>query len=161
MNFKESDLPGIGKKFTIETQSGQFLSVVLLLNGNREVFIFDDPEDDPLLNFKLTEDEANLFGSILMGTYFKPEQEKEKELLMNRLSIEWVRISEKCLLAGKSILEQQVRMKTGITIIAIIRENETIINPNPETIIKINDTLVVVGERDKTKVFNDIYQTTK
>jgi TrkA domain protein len=161
MNFKESELPGIGKKFTVQTNAEQYLSVVLLLNGKREVFLFDDPDDDPSFHFLLTEEEANLVGSILMGTYFKPEQDKQKELLLNKLSIEWVKISEVCLLANHSIYEQEIRKRTGITIISIIRENETLINPEPETMLKIGDTLVVVGSREQTKKFNELYRTTQ
>ena len=161
MNFKESELPGIGKKFTVQTNEGFYLSIVMLLSGKREVFLFEDIDDEPDYHFLLSEEEANLVGSILMGTYFKPEQEKRKELFINKLSIEWVSISDKCQLANRTIFDEQIRKKTGITIIAIIRENETLINPEPETQLLLGDTLVVVGSREQTRAFNEFYNTSR
>lgn len=153
------ELPGIGKKFTFWTKAKQFLSVVIMANGKREVFLFDDPDDDPTFHFLLNEEEAGLLGSILMGTYFKPEQDKQKELLLDKLSIEWVNIENGCTLAGKTIFQEEIRKKTGITIIAIIREEESIINPPPETLMKSGDTLIVVGSREQTTAFKEFFKT--
>jgi TrkA domain protein len=153
MQFKESDLPGIGKKFTIKTNAGHFISIILHINGKREIFHFTDPDDDPIFHFLMTEEEANLIGSVLMGTYFKPEQDKQKELLLNKLSIEWIDVHSNSSLINHSILQLQVRKLTGITIIAIIRGNETIINPKPETVILPSDTLIIAGTREQTHNF--------
>jgi TrkA domain protein len=159
MNFKETDLPGIGKKYSVETMENQLLSVVIHLSGKREVLLFNDPDEDPDFHFLLSDEEAGLVGSVLMGTYFKPEQEQQKELFLNKMSIEWVRINEECLLADKTIIDLEIRKTTGVTIIAIVRENDTIINPPPDTVFKLHDMLVVVGSREQTKRFNILFKT--
>jgi len=71
MEFRESELPGIGKKFTIKTQQGSIISVVLHVTGKREIFIFEEGEEyeDPDCDVILTEEEANQLGSVLMGCY--------------------------------------------------------------------------------------------
>lgn len=46
---------------------------------------------------------------------------------------------------GKSIGNLQLRKKTGVTILAITREGQTEINPGPETIIRAEDVLVLLG----------------
>ena len=155
MIFKEMELPGIGKKFTFQTVSGNYLSVVVLINGKREIFLFDDPEEDAQFHFILNEEEANLLGSILMGNYFKPEQDKQKELLIDKLSIEWVDLTNNSNLVNSSILESGIRKRTGITIITIIRNDDTIINPSPDTKLLLGDTLVVVGTREQTRKFRE------
>lgn len=158
MNFKETDLPGIGKKYTLQLANKQDIAIIIHLSGKREIFYFNDPDEDPQFHFVMNEDEAQLVGSILLGSYFKPEQEQQKELLMDKLSIEWLTIENNCSLIGKSILQSEIRKLTGVTIIAIIRNKESIINPMPEEIIKEKDTLVIVGNREQTKVFNKKYE---
>lgn len=157
MNFKETDLTGIGKKYTLKLNAGNNLAIIMHLSGKREIFYFDDPDDDPQFHFVMNEEEAQLLGSVLLGSYFKPEQEQQRELLMGKLSIEWVTIEKNCPLVNKSILESEIRQKTGITIIAIIRGNDSIINPQPDEKIFEKDTLVAVGNREQTKIFNKKY----
>ncbi len=157
MNFRETDLPGIGKKYTLNLTNGQDIAIVMHLSGKREIFYFDDPDNDPQFHFVMNEEEAQLLGSVLLGSYFKPEQEQQKELLMGKLSIEWVTIDKQCSLVDKSILQSEIRKTTGVTIIAIIRGKDSIINPLPDEIIMEKDTLVVVGNREQTKIFNKKY----
>ncbi|MEN6510804.1 MAG: TrkA C-terminal domain-containing protein [Chloroherpetonaceae bacterium] len=155
MDFKEADLPGIGKKFTVKTSYNQILRVIIHLTGKRELFIYEneDEDEDSIYDLELTEEDASLIGSILMGTYFKPEQEKQRELILSKLSIEWVDVPKNNKLTNRSIEENQIRKKTGITIIAIIRDKNIILNLEPTEIIKEGDTLVIVGTIDRTEYF--------
>ncbi len=155
MEFRESELPGIGKKFTIKTQQGSVISVVLHVTGKREIFIFEEGEEyeDPDCDVVLTEEEANQLGSVLMGTYFRPEQEKEREIFLRNLAIEWVKVEPGSPLAGKSIEELGIRKKTGVTVISIVRGDHTITNPLPEEVIREGDTLILVGTREQMERF--------
>jgi len=159
MEFKESDLPGIGKKYSIITAAGDKITVVMHVTGKREIFVFEpDDFDEPSCDVVLTEEEANQLGSVLMGAYYRPEQEKEKEVLIENLAIEWVKIPPVSSLAGKSIKEADIRRKSGVTVIAIIKENETIVNPKPEEVISAGDTVVVVGTREQVENFMKEYR---
>ncbi|NPA58602.1 MAG: cation:proton antiporter regulatory subunit [Aquificae bacterium] len=154
MEFKESDLPGIGKKFSIITSAGEKLTVIVHVTGKREIFVFEpDDYDEPSCDIVLTEEEANQLGSVLMGAYYRPEQEKEKEVLIENLAIEWVKVPPDSPLAGKTIREADIRRRSGVTVIAIIRENETIVNPRPDEVINPGDTVVIVGTREQVENF--------
>jgi len=154
MEFKETDLPGIGKKFSIITSKGDKVAVVIHLTGKREIFYFEEGDfDDPVCDIVLNEEEANQLGSVLMGAYFKPEQEKIKEVLLPNLAIEWVKVSENSPLANKSIAQSQIRKKTGVTIISIIRDGKSIINPLPDEIVYPGDELVLIGTREQIEHF--------
>ncbi len=155
MEFRESELPGIGKKFTIRTQQGSVISVVLHVTGKREIFIFEEGEEyeDPDCDVILTEEEANQLGSVLMGTYFRPEQERERELFLRNLAIEWVKVEPGSPLIGKSIEELGIRKRTGVTVISIVRGEHTITNPLPEEVIREGDTLILVGTREQMDRF--------
>ncbi|NJN98887.1 MAG: TrkA family potassium uptake protein [Anaerolineales bacterium] len=48
-------------------------------------------------------------------------------------------------LIGKSLKESQIRQKYGLAVVAIRRENDVIISPRAEEIIKEHDILVVLG----------------
>jgi TrkA domain protein len=154
MNFTESDLPGIGKKFNIELAGSNSISTIIHLNGVREIYHFDDPDDEPDFHLKLTEDEAQILGTVLLGSFFKPELEQQKELLLNKLSIEWITVDKSSSLSNKSILEMEIRKKTGTTIIAVIRDKDTFINPEPKFVIFPKDTLIITGSREQTKYFH-------
>ncbi|WP_456402896.1 cation:proton antiporter regulatory subunit [Persephonella sp.] len=158
MEFRESDLPGIGKKFSIITADKFKISIVVHVTGKREMFIFEpDDYDEPLCDVVLTEEEANQLGSVLMGAYYRPEQEKEKELLIENLAIEWVKVPPDSSIAGKKIKESQIRQKTGVTVIAIMKKDETIVNPLPDEVIDSGDTIVIVGTREQVGRFMKEY----
>jgi len=131
MEFRETDLPGIGKKFSIITSEGYKVTIIIHINGKREVFIFEpDDYDDAVCDVVLNEEEANQIGSVLMGAFYKPEQEKIKEVLIESLAIEWVKVPPNSPLVNKSIKEENIRRKTGVNIIAIIKPDKSVIvNP--------------------------------
>ncbi|RMD46395.1 MAG: potassium transporter TrkA [Aquificota bacterium] len=155
MEFRESDLPGIGRKFSIITSSQDKITVIVHVTGKRELFVFEpDDYDEPTCDVVMTEEEANQLGSVLMGAYFRPEQEKEKELLLENLAIEWIKVPENSSLSGKSIKESQIRPKTGVTVIAVMKPHqETIVNPTPDVKINPGDTVVIVGTREQVERF--------
>lgn len=74
MRVDESVLPGVGRKFTITTQSGDCLVVVIHHSGRREVQTYEGPEaDEPLYALDLTDQEARQLGAILGGVLFQSE----------------------------------------------------------------------------------------
>jgi len=154
MKLKETDLPGIGKKFSIITSHKDKIDVIIYLNGKREIFIFEEDDyDEPVANVVLNEEEANQLGSILMGVYFKPETEETKECLLKNLVIEWIEVDENSPLVNHTLKDLQIRQKTGASVISIIRGDKTIINPSPDEVIKKGDTLVLVGSREQIEKF--------
>jgi CPA2 family monovalent cation:H+ antiporter-2 len=62
---------------------------------------------------------------------------------------ETVIIGEDAAAAGKNLGELQLRRETGVTIIAVIRDNETTVNPGADFTIRLNDSLVLLGESEK------------
>ncbi len=51
--------------------------------------------------------------------------------------------------AGKTIGQLKLRTKTGVSVIAVIHDGTTEINPGPETMIDVDDVLVLLGTTDK------------
>jgi len=53
--------------------------------------------------------------------------------------------------AGQTLERADVRMKHGVTVLAIRRGNEVIISPGAKQVVNSGDILVVVGREDKLK----------
>ncbi|MCX7737921.1 MAG: cation:proton antiporter regulatory subunit [Hydrogenothermaceae bacterium] len=154
MKFRETDLPGIGKKFSVITANKEKVSVIIHISGKREIYLFSkDDFDEPACSFVLSDEEANQLGSILMGAYFKPEGEEEKEMFMKNLVIEWVNVEKNLPITNRSIRELQIRKHTGVNVVSIIRGNQTITNPSPDEVIKEGDTLVIIGNKEQIERF--------
>lgn len=156
--IKECDLPGIGKKFTLELDSGDKLVVVIHFSGEREVFKFTKDNDEPTSVTTLTDEEARQIGAILSGTYFQPVIEDEPKLMMKNVTMEWIKIVPDSILANKKIEELDIRKTTGVSITTIIRGETVIPNPCSDEIIKPHDTLIIIGNNEQIKNFISTFE---
>lgn len=149
MDVREHDLPGVGKKFALTTNAGERMTVIIHNTGQREIYHFREGEDYPFYALRLEDPEARKMGAILGGAYFQPPMAESMDMVLDRLSIEWLKIADDSPLAGRTIQETAIRRETGASIIAILREGQAYPNPQPGDLIQAGDTLMVVGDRDQ------------
>lgn len=62
--------------------------------------------------------------------------------------IETLDVLADSLLAGKTILESELKKAHGLTVLAIKRQNETILSIQPDTLLQAADSLIVLGNPD-------------
>ncbi|CAH1212415.1 K(+)/H(+) antiporter subunit KhtT [Paenibacillus plantiphilus] len=158
MTIRETDLPGIGKKFQVTTRGGDKLVIVVHDDGRRECYHFD-PEnpDDTVSIVTLDDDEARMVAAIIGGMTYKPRALETIEVALDDLIIEWYRVEPEYKCVGKTIGELNVRQISGATIIAIVgKQQSKQINPGPDVVIKAEATLIVAGERGQQKLFKNI-----
>ncbi|MFQ5957585.1 MAG: cation:proton antiporter regulatory subunit [Candidatus Brocadiales bacterium] len=153
VEVKETELPAIGKKFTIETESGETVVIVVRLNGEREVYRFTEDKEIPISETTFTEEEARTIGSIMAGSYFQPVQETAVQLLMKEMAMEWVKVESGSILENKTIGELGLRKKTGVSIISILRKGKVIPSPLPMERMYEGDTIIAVGSNEQMKAF--------
>jgi len=156
--IKECDLPGIGKKFTLELDSGDKLVVVIHFSGEREVFKFTKNNDEPSSVTTLTDEEARQIGAILSGTYFQPVMEDEQKLMMKNVTMEWIKITDDSALANKKLEELNIRKITGVSITTIIRGETVIPNPRSSEVLKPQDTVIIIGNNEQIKNFISTFE---
>ncbi|ANS75751.1 potassium:proton antiporter [Paenibacillus yonginensis] len=153
MNLKETDLPGIGKKFVVTTRSGDKLVIIVHDDGRRELYHFKhDDEEESISMVTLDDDEARHISAIVGGINYKPKALETIEVALDDLIIEWYRIESGFKCVGLSIGELNVRQQSGATIIALIDPTHgKTINPGPDVVITANSMLVALGERQHQK----------
>lgn len=153
--IRESDLPGIGRKFQVETDNGDKLVVVIHDDGRRELYHFDanDPDESKSL-VVLTDTEARQVAGIIGGLAYMPRALEQVELTLDDLVIEWCKVGPKSHVVGKQIGDLQIRQNTGATVVAMIEKNQRqVVNPGPTQEITPESTLVVAGERHQVIAF--------
>jgi CPA2 family monovalent cation:H+ antiporter-2 len=74
-----------------------------------------------------------------------PEKPENIRLALNAAGAETVRIPEGSPAIGRNLAELDLRVNTGATIIAVVREGETIISPGADFRLQALDTAVLLG----------------
>ena len=147
VDLRETRLPGVGVKYAFRTAQGGRLSVILHNDGQREIYYYRRVNDDePTAVIELHDDEARQLGAVIGGAYERPRIVEELEMALGELQIEWIDVPDSSPAIGKTLAECGLRAKTGVTVIAILREPEPVSGAQPEDIIQKGDTLVAVGK---------------
>ena len=60
-------------------------------------------------------------------------------------------------LAGKTLIESNIRQKTGCTVIAIKKKGDMIINPEPDTVLKQGQEIILIGQFEGETQFRELY----
>ena len=152
--LRETRLPGVGTKFTFTTDHGSRVAVIQHLDGSRELYVFRHAGDEePSAVIHLVDDEARQLGAVLGGAYERPKIVEELEMALGELAIEWVPVPDTSPWIGMTLAEGGFRAKTGVTVIAILREPESIAGAQPADVLERGDTLVTVGKAGQYAAF--------
>jgi TrkA domain protein len=136
----ETEVPGVGHKFELEVDGNERLVVIIHHDGKRDVYRRPDPDADSEQLFSLTGKQARQLGSILEGAYFQPVELDEVEVPLGEASI----------------TDCDIRNRTGVSVMAIQRGDETIPNPGPDATIESGDVLVTLGSREEQSVLSEL-----
>jgi TrkA domain protein len=152
--LRETRLPGVGVKYSLATAHGGRIAVILHNEGLREIYYFRHAGDeDPTAVIQLEDDEARQLGAVIAGAYDRPKIVEELEMAFGELAIEWVPVPDGSPAIGKTLAECGFRARTGITIIAILREPEPVAGAQPGDVVQKGDTLVTVGKLGQYPAF--------
>ncbi|RNA68791.1 cation:proton antiporter regulatory subunit [Alteribacter keqinensis] len=157
MDVRMADLPGIGKKMSFITAEKSMIVLIVHHTGKRELYFFDDADNDEAdFSIDLTADETRELGAQLLGAVFQPVDSDKINLLKSQIVTEWIKLSDQSGFAGKSIAENEIRKKTGVSIVGIFREEEVIASPDVTEVLRPGDTLMSIGKQEEIAVFEKL-----
>ena len=76
----------------------------------------------------------------------RPKIVEDLEMALGELQIEWIPVPGESPAIGHTLTDCAFRKRTGVTVIAILREPEPISGAQPDDVIQAGDTLVGVGK---------------
>jgi voltage-gated potassium channel len=92
------------------------------------------------------------YASMGSSSIFNILEDKEVIMLAEGLNIFNYKVKGK--LAGKSLIDSNIRQKTGCTVIAVnCKKEQMLVNPPPDRVLKEDDEIILIGSNDGEKMF--------
>lgn len=147
--IEETNLPGVGLRHDFTTRGGDRLGVITHRTGRRQLLVYDREDPDACEeDIALEEDEGHALAELLGGTTVTEHFTRVFQQSLEGLTIEWLTIGDDWACAGKTIGQTQLRTRTGVSIIAVLRDGQTHPAPEPDFPLSVGDAAVVVGTPD-------------
>ncbi len=161
--IREAALPGVGRKFQIETANGDRLVIVIHDDGTRELYHFARKNPDRVASVVTLEDaEARQIAGIIGGLTYVPKALPSAEIVLDDLLLEWYSIPPRSACIGKTIRDLQVRTATGASIVSIIEPDRVKrLNPEADTVLNEGATLILAGDRRTITKLKRLLETGK
>jgi TrkA domain protein len=159
----EAYLPGVGRKFQIETLRGDRLVVVIHDDGDREIYHFDRKDLERAASvITLTDGEARQVAGIVGGLTYVPKALPTAEVVLDDLVLDWFTIEPGAAAIGKTIRELQARTVTGASIVSLVEANHVKrTNPEADTVLNEGATLILAGDRQTIATLKKLLTTGK
>jgi TrkA domain protein len=142
----ETLLPGLGVRHDFTTSQGEQLAVLVLRSGRRELVVYDahDP-DSARATLRLDSDDARTLAELLGATQVSQSITELQQI--EGIAIDWLEVSAGSPFAGRTIGDAALRTRTGVSIVAIIRDGgrSTVPAPGPDEPLRAGDVAVAVG----------------
>lgn len=144
-DVQETDLPGIGKRFDFETSSGDRVGVIVHRTGRRDLLLYSrqDPDSCQAV-LALSEADVLTLVEVLGGSRITAHLTAVQQEVEG-LAIDWIDVDASSQWAGKSLAEAAVHTRTGVSVVAIMRDDETVPAPAADTVLRAGDRVVAVG----------------
>jgi TrkA domain protein len=142
---RETQVPGVGVRYELDLESGQRIGVLVHRSGRREVLHYSPRDPDAVeAEMVLTAAEGKVVADLLGGTQLI-ESLTQMQQRVEGLAIDWLPLPAGSPFAGRTIGDAEVRTRTGVSIVAVIRDDQAYPAPGPDFGLAADDTAVVVG----------------
>ncbi|MGH8906371.1 MAG: cation:proton antiporter regulatory subunit [Egibacteraceae bacterium] len=143
--IEETRLPGVGLLHSFVTKPGRRIGVLTHRSGYRELLVYDERDPDACrLSLRLDSDDshtlADLLGAPELAAHVARLQQSVEGLI-----IDWLPVRPGSACAGQTIGQTGLRERTGVSVVAVVRGEQTIPAPGPDHRLEAGDTAVVVG----------------
>lgn len=147
VQIERTELPGIGTRYDVMTNSGRRIGVVSRRDGDSELAIFEQDDPDACRSqIHLSQEEAAALADVL-GASMLIGQLTGSDSADIDLQTEKFVLPAKSTFVGGVLGDTKARTKTGVSIVAISHNGTVQPSPTPDAPIHAGDTLVAVGTR--------------
>jgi TrkA domain protein len=147
-DVEETMLPGVGIRQDFQTAAGRRIGVIVHHAGYRELLIYDDRDPDQCREvLRIDEHEAHTLAEMLGAAHVHPGADTAVQSV-GGITIDWMPIARGSAFDGRTIGELALRERTGVTVVALIRDGRTMASPGPDDQLRAGDTAVVAGPPD-------------
>lgn len=144
-DVSETHLPGVGVRYEFTTEADERVGVVVHRGGRREVVLYDGADPDECNTvIRLSVDDTRTLSELL-GASRVSEVTDAVQQEIEGLAIDWLPVTARSDFVGRTISDGMIRTRTGVSIVAVIRDAETFPAPDPEFAFAPGDLAVAVG----------------
>jgi len=144
-DVKETELPGVGKRYELYLDEHRSVAVLLRSTGEREVYYRIKQEDDYDKLFDLTDSQARTLGLFLVGAYYQPIAAQVSEETASGEHIRWYSLTHDSGLVGNREDEVVIEKQTDTTVLGLERDGEVQSVIEDDVVFEAGDRLIVVG----------------
>lgn len=143
--IEETQLPGVGVRYSFVTGDRVRVSVLHHRTGHRELFV-SPPEDPDTAEqvLDLSTSEARTLAELMGGSQVVADLDRLQHVVPG-MALDWLEVEPASPAAGRTIGQLEVRKSTGVTIVTVLRDGEHEPSPGPDFGLEAGDTVVVVG----------------
>jgi TrkA domain protein len=153
---RETKLPGVGVRREFTTESGEDVAVLIHHDGRREVLVYDTVDPDVCRTVvALTRDDTNTLNDLL-GARRVTEVVTAVQQEIEGLTLEWIQLTPGSTADGTTIGDGAYRTRTGASVVAVLRDGETVPAPGPGFRFESNDLVVAVGTPEGLNSLRDL-----
>jgi TrkA domain protein len=128
MDIQETPLPGVGLRHQFITRAGRQLGVITRLTGRRDLLVYDRADPDACQILQLTDDESDALAELLGADRITDRLGQLQQV--EGLAIDWLPIRPGSPPADGAIADTQARTRTGVSIVAVLRDRTAIPAPD-------------------------------
>lgn len=148
---RETKLPGVGVRHDFVTTEGERIGVLVHRTGRRELLLYDrDDPDACRYVLHLDSDDTRTLAEVL-GASRVSEALTDLQQEVEGLTIDWITVEDGSAAAGQRLRDAALRARTGVSIVAVLRDGQTIPSPGPDFVLVGGDTAVTVGTAEGTQ----------
>jgi TrkA domain protein len=135
----------VGVRHEFTTEEGTDIGVLVHHDGRRQILVYDSDDPDACTSLvTLSADDTRTIAELL-GASRVTEAVSAVQQEIEGLAIEWIELTPASPAAGATIGDGMYRTRTGSSIVAVIRDGQSIPAPGPEFGLAAGDVIVAVG----------------
>lgn len=141
----EVRLPGVGVRYEFVTEGGARVGVIHHRTGERELVLYEADDPDTCHDLLRLGPEDSRTLAELLGVSQVAKELVELQQDVEGLAIDRLPLAATSAYAGRTIGDTGARTRTGVSIVAVLRDAAAFPAPGPEFALEAGDVLVVVG----------------